>query len=118
MKCHIMQHFIRVCTVFRQNHTSEKEIQYLLAIITCDPSIYTIDNPDITVPHFMRNSIGTKKGLRMNLRLCDKYPNFMSLPMLWEASHGDNSNEHHNKYIHGVIVKISSFFSQKASCIQ
>ena len=29
--------------LLRQNQSSEKEIQYVSEIITCDPSIYTID---------------------------------------------------------------------------
>ena len=32
-----------------QNQSSGKEIQYFLEIITCDPSIYTKDHPDLTV---------------------------------------------------------------------
>ena len=47
MKCRIMRHFIRVCTVSRTNRPSEKEIQYFMVIITCDPSIYTMDHPDL-----------------------------------------------------------------------
>ena len=35
--------------LLKQKQSSEKEIQDSLEIITCDPSIYTIDNPDITV---------------------------------------------------------------------
>ena len=35
--------------LLKQKQSSEKEIQGSLEIITCDPSIYTIDNPDITV---------------------------------------------------------------------
>ena len=31
-----------------------------LNIITCDPSIYTIDHPDLTVSTFMENTIGIK----------------------------------------------------------
>ena len=33
--------------------------------ITCDPAIYTMDHPDLTVSNFMGNSIGPKgvKGL-------------------------------------------------------
>ena len=41
-----MRHFTRVCAVLlNQNRPSEKEIHYrYLEIITCDPSIYTIDH--------------------------------------------------------------------------
>ena len=30
-------------------------------ILTCDPSIYTMDDPDFIVCSFMENSIGTKR---------------------------------------------------------
>ena len=43
--------------LLRQNQSSEEEIQYYLEIKTCDPSIYTIDHPDLTVSKFMENSI-------------------------------------------------------------
>ena len=42
----------------RQNLSSEKEIQYFLEIITCNPLIYTMDHPDLIVCSFMENSIG------------------------------------------------------------
>ena len=42
------------------NQSSEKEIQYILEIITWDPSIYTMDHPDLIVSHFMKNSTGPK----------------------------------------------------------
>ena len=41
------------------NQSSEKEIKYFLR--TCDPSIYTMDRPDLTVPNFVGNSIGTQR---------------------------------------------------------
>ena len=44
----------------RKNQSSEKEI-YFLEIIICDPLIYTMVHPDLTVSNFMRNSIGRKK---------------------------------------------------------
>ena len=33
--------------LLRQNHSSEKEIQFFFGIITCDPSIYTTDHPSL-----------------------------------------------------------------------
>ena len=45
----INKHFSRWCV--------SKVLQY----ITCDPSIYTMDNPDITVSSFIRNSIGIQR---------------------------------------------------------
>ena len=47
--------------LFRQNQSSEKEIQYILEIITCDLSIYTMDHPDFIVCSFMEKSIGLKE---------------------------------------------------------
>ena len=44
--------------LLRQNQSSEKEIQNYSEIITCDPSIYTMDHSDFTVCVFMENSIG------------------------------------------------------------
>ena len=44
-----------------QNRSSEKEIQYVLEIITCDPSIYTMNHQDLTVTNFLENSIGLKR---------------------------------------------------------
>ena len=32
--------------LLRQNGSPEKEIEYCLKIITCDPSLYTMDHPD------------------------------------------------------------------------
>ena len=46
--------------LLRQDWSSEKEIQYFLKIKTCDPSIYTIDYPDLTA-NFIRKSIGIKR---------------------------------------------------------
>ena len=40
---------------------AQKKVQYFyLKIITCDPSIYTMDNPDFIVCNIMENSIGLK----------------------------------------------------------
>ena len=39
----------------------ENDMQYFLEIKTCDPSIYTMDNPDLIVSFFMGNSIGTQR---------------------------------------------------------
>ena len=46
--------------LLRQNRSLDKEIEYCLQIITCDPSIYTVDHPDFIVCSFMENSIGLK----------------------------------------------------------
>ena len=46
----------------RQHLYSEKETQYIfLKIISCWPSIYTMNNSDINICFFMENSIGLKR---------------------------------------------------------
>ena len=42
-----------------------KELQYIFEIITCDPSIYTMNHPDLFVCSFIENSIGLKRGKLM-----------------------------------------------------
>ena len=49
-----------LCCLPCQNRSSEKEIQYFLEILTCDPSIYIMHHPDLTVSNFMGNSVGIK----------------------------------------------------------
>ena len=58
MKCHIMWHFIRVCLFFAKDKI---KIQIKNIIITCEPSIYTMEHPDLTVCSCMENSIGLKR---------------------------------------------------------
>ena len=41
--------------LLRQNQSTDRDIQYVLEIITCDPSIYIIDHPDLIVSSFMEN---------------------------------------------------------------
>ena len=40
-------------------------MQYFLQIITCDPSIYTMDHPDFIVSSLMEDSIGIKCQLTL-----------------------------------------------------
>ena len=40
---------------------TEIEIEYFFEIITSDPSISTMDHPDLTVSNFNENSIGPKR---------------------------------------------------------
>ena len=47
--------------LLRQNRSSEKEIQYVLQIKTCDISIYTMDHPGLTVLNFIEKSICLKR---------------------------------------------------------
>ena len=63
MKRRIMQHFIRVFTYLSLlgKMDLQKKKYNFLEIIICDPSIYTIDHPDLTISNFMRNFIGTQK---------------------------------------------------------
>ena len=44
--------------LLRQKPSSEKEIHNYLEILTCDPSIYIIDHPNLSVSNFMGKSIG------------------------------------------------------------
>ena len=62
-----MWHFIGVCTVcYDKNQSLEKEILYFFEIITCDPSIYTMDQPDLTV-QILWNIPLVLKGLILNV---------------------------------------------------
>ena len=48
--------------LLRQNQSLEKEIQYFfLKLYPCNPSIYTMDHPDLSVCNLMENQIGLKK---------------------------------------------------------
>ena len=42
-------------SIFRERKTTFSEI------ITCDPSMFIIDYPDLTVPNFMKNSVGPER---------------------------------------------------------
>ena len=44
--------------LLRQKRSTEKEIQFYLEIITCNPSIYTMDHPKFTVLNQKEESIG------------------------------------------------------------
>ena len=46
--------------LLRQNPSLEKEIQYFLETITCDPSLYIMDHFDLIVCSFMEDSIDLK----------------------------------------------------------
>ena len=70
MKCRIMQHFIRVST-FCLDETDLQRNTIFLEIITCYPSIYIMDHPDLTVPNFVENSIALKMA-RMNYNGVDQ----------------------------------------------
>ena len=45
----------------KQNQSLKNEIQYFFEIITSDPSIYTMNYPDLIVCNFMENSVGLKR---------------------------------------------------------
>ena len=47
--------------LLRQNGCSKKEKQYFGDIMTCDPSIYTMDHHIYIVCNFMEKSIGLKR---------------------------------------------------------
>ena len=50
-----------------QNRSSKKEIQYCLEIVSCDPSIYIMGNPDLTVSNFVENSIRIKRVVKVHV---------------------------------------------------
>ena len=59
MKCRIMH-----CLLIQNGFSQEKAIKYFWEIITCDPSIYTMDHPDLqnaAIPNFIEQSIGPKR---------------------------------------------------------
>ena len=69
MKCSIMLHFIRFCTVcLGKKRSSERKVQFYLKILTLDPSIYTMDNPKLTSQIRRKNSL-VHKGLNMEFTL-------------------------------------------------
>ena len=61
MKSHIVSHFIRVCTVCLDKIDLRREKYNFFLIITCDPSIYTIDHLDLALSNFMGISIDLKR---------------------------------------------------------
>ena len=61
MKCCMMQHFIRVCTVCYSKIDIQRKIQIFWEVIAYDPSIYTMEHPYFIVCSFMENSIGLKR---------------------------------------------------------
>ena len=62
MKCCIMRHFIKVCTVCKDTiDLQRKKNNIVLKNITLDTPIYIMDRHDRTVCSFMEMSIGLKK---------------------------------------------------------
>ena len=72
----VAKHEIKIycfTNMHRQNQSLEKEIIYFLKIITCYPSTYAMDHPDLTVSNFLGNSIGPKmvnQSHRYLLHIC------------------------------------------------
>ena len=62
MKWRIMQHSIRVSTVCFDKTSIFRESNIFFEIISFDPSINTMDRPDLTVSKFMRGSRGVGGG--------------------------------------------------------
>ena len=59
----IRQHFTSVCTGCEDKiDLQRKEYNIFFEIVTCNPSIYTMDHLDISVSNFMENSIDLKRG--------------------------------------------------------
>ena len=62
MKCSMLPHFIRVCTICLDKiDLHRKKYNICLEIIICDPSIYIMGHPDQTVSNFIEYSIGPKR---------------------------------------------------------
>ena len=59
MKCCISGAFI--LTVSALFAKQRKKYNIILEILTCDPSVYTMDHPDLNVSNFMEKSIGLKR---------------------------------------------------------
>ena len=72
--------------LLRQNQSSEKEIIIYLKTITYDPSIYTMDHPDLTASNLMGNSICPKRvkyyrGSEISAIIC--YKEIKSWPLFY-----------------------------------
>ena len=50
------QCLLKIKSIFRERKTS-----FLCQILTCDPSIYKMDHPGLTVSNFIVKSIGLKR---------------------------------------------------------
>ena len=62
--------FHQRCTVFLNKIDLQwKKYNIILQIITCDPSIYTLDHPDLTVSNIMENSIYKQRVINVNLSI-------------------------------------------------
>ena len=67
MKCRIMRHFICVCTACWDKinlHRMRMKNNIFLEIITRNPSVYTLDNPDLTVSNLWKRPL-LLKGLTL-----------------------------------------------------
>ena len=51
----------RLHCLLQQDQSSEKEIQYVLEIMTCNPLIYTMHNPDFIICSLVENFFGLKR---------------------------------------------------------
>ena len=93
MKCHIMWHFIRVCTVCKDQIDLRREkYNTFFKIIIFDPLIHLMDHRDLTVSNFMGNSTGTKKfkyGINLlalhAMLFCHNYAVFI-FPKVWNMN--------------------------------
>ena len=64
MQCHIVWHFIRVCTVCQDRFDLQIKKQYFFDIITCDHFMISMEYSDFIICSFMENSIGLKRVKR------------------------------------------------------
>ena len=81
--CHYAAFHQGLHCLLRRNRSSGKfkeihdYVQQWLGIIACDPSINTMDHPDLIMCHFMENSFGTqrvKKGKINQMSQCMRFP--------------------------------------------
>ena len=82
MKCRMMWHFIRVCTVCLDKIDLQRKKYHILGgggIITCDPLIYTMDHPNLTLSSFIEYSFGLKrvKGMHYEIFPSHRIANLM-----------------------------------------
>ena len=63
-------------SIYLQNRSFQKEIRFILEVMVCDPSIYTMDHPDFIVHSFMENLTGLKRVKGKVARPIDVYSCF------------------------------------------
>ena len=62
-----MQHVTKVCTACLGKINLQRKKTFFSENITCDPSIYTMGHPYLTVSNIIGNSVGPKGAYPMSL---------------------------------------------------